>query len=43
MLMETVRAFYLGFCADLDGARVYHAGGTAYRAPFLPAVRELRP
>jgi hypothetical protein len=28
---------------ELGGARVYHAGDTAYCADVLPAVRELRP
>jgi L-ascorbate metabolism protein UlaG (beta-lactamase superfamily) len=32
-----------GVVVELGGARVYHAGDTAYRADSLPALRELQP
>ena len=33
----------MGVVIEPGGARVYHAGDTAYRADLLPAVRELQP
>jgi L-ascorbate metabolism protein UlaG (beta-lactamase superfamily) len=43
LLVTEAQPAAVGVVVELGGARVYHAGDTAYRADFLPAVRGLRP